>query len=57
MGKGSRKRPAGRRGHTNDEEVDFETLVKEEFKKLHRQYRLMEDARHAIQGNTYILSL
>lgn len=41
---------------TDDAEVDFETLVREEFKKLHRQYRLMEDARHAIAGASGKLS-
>lgn len=41
---------------TDDPEVDFETLVREEFKKLHRQYRLMEDARHAIAGASGKLS-
>ncbi|ODN02721.1 Coiled-coil domain-containing protein 63 [Orchesella cincta] len=41
---------------SDDPEVDFETLVREEFKKLHRQYRLMEDARHAIAGASGKLS-
>lgn len=41
---------------TDDPEVDFETLIKEEFKKLHRQYRLMEDARHSIAGASGKLS-
>jgi hypothetical protein len=57
MGKSKRKKAnVARKTNANDEEVDFETLVKEEFKKLHRQYRLMEDARHAIAGASGKLS-
>lgn len=41
---------------TEDPEVDFETLIREELKKLHRQYRLMEDARHAMAGASGKLS-
>lgn len=55
MGKSKKKARQSRR-HGNDDEVDFETLVREEFKKLHRQYRLMEDARHAIAGASGKLS-
>lgn len=33
-----------------DVEVDFEKLVRTEYLKLQRQYRLMEDERHHLAG-------
>jgi hypothetical protein len=53
---GRRKKAVQKKAQADDGEVDFETLVREEFKKLHRQYRLMEDARHAIAGASGKLS-
>lgn len=51
----NRRSEVNKKGH-EDNDPEFETLVRDEFKKLHRQYRLMEDARHAIAGATGKLS-